>query len=84
MVYDICEFTERCSRRSNVSGGVEFGLVTMFPFLLSSICSECYLHRRGNTKSLWIQRMHSALIACKIPKSALDPVAHLLELTDLI
>ncbi len=83
MVYDICGFTECCSRRSNVSGGVGSGPVIMFLFLSSCVCSDCFFHRVVNTKSLWIQRMLSALIVCNIPKSALDPVAHQLELTDL-
>ena len=36
-VYDICENTERCRRRSNVSGGVGFGIVIIFLFLLSGV-----------------------------------------------
>ena len=34
MVYDMCENTERCRRRSNVSGGVGFGVLMIFLFPL--------------------------------------------------
>ena len=52
MIHDIFESTKRCRRRSNVSGGVGFGLVIILLFLFRpAFALSLILHREVTRKA---------------------------------